>query len=254
MASQSEIGNRKSGSDLQSLCEAGQRHLVATDYLAAEAALVEAERIAWDARDWDTLSRLYMPLQEARRQRRQRSGEGVVKLDLVAKSQSDALDPEVIAKQYPHGQLLVAGCASIEPAKRLRAIAREKRLYVETYLAASYRAGDAIVVAIVPTDDVALPPDDGRSIDRLVASLPPHSVVMPLADLPSGSTAGTDATYARTMALWEQLHAPFLALAESTRDPVERMKAYRRTIEVDYACEIAHQHLSATAGVLRGKR
>lgn len=239
--------------DIQTLCEQGQRALISTDYLAAEASLVEAERLAWDARDWDTLSRLYMPLQEARRQRRQRCGEGVVKLDLVARSNADSIDADAIARRHPHGQLLVAGWASIEPAMRLREIARAKRLYVETFLAAAYRAGHDVVVAIVPSGAVALPPDDGRGIDRLVASLPPHTLVLPLNDLPTGDQPGTDATYARTMALWEQLHAPFLALAEATRNPIERMKAYRRVIEVDYACEIAHQNLSRTAGELRGQ-
>jgi hypothetical protein len=242
-----------SSAPLQQLCEQGQRHLLATDYLAAERVLIQAEHAAWASRDWDTLSRLYMPLQEARRQRRQRCGEGIVKLDLVAQSSADVRDAEAIAKQFPHGQLLIAGWASIEPAKRLRAIARERALYVETYLAASYPAGDAVVVAIVPTEDVALPPADGRSIDRLVASLPPHTVVLPVRDLPAGQQQGTDATYASTMSLWERLHAPFLALATSTRDPEQRMKACRRTIEVDYACEIAHQDLSRTAGELRGR-
>ena len=30
-------------------------------------------------------------------------------------------------------------------------------------------------------------------------------------------------------------------------DPVRRMQAYRATIEVDYACELAHQKLSDVA-------
>ena len=38
----------------------------------AEQLLMQAEHDAMHAADWDTLARLYMPLQEARRQRRQR--------------------------------------------------------------------------------------------------------------------------------------------------------------------------------------
>lgn len=220
---------------------------MATDYLAAERALEAAEQIAWQASDWDTLSRLYMPLQEARRQRRQRCGEGVVKLDLIARASGDSVDPDAILAMYPHGQLLVAGWGSIEPAKRVRAIAAEKKIYVETFLAAAFPVADAVVIAIVPSADVALPPADGRSIDRLMATLPPHSVVVPMGDLPTGEQAGTDETYARTMDLWERLHAPFLALAGATENPLQRMKAYRRTIEIDYACEIAHQNLSKCA-------
>src|SRR5437763_17138410 len=104
--------------DLQSLCERGQELLIATDYLAAEDVLVRAEKLALDGEDFDTLSRLYMPLQEARRQRRQRCGEGVVKLDLVAEFHDHVLDAEQIVRDFPHGQLLVAGWGSVEPATR----------------------------------------------------------------------------------------------------------------------------------------
>src|SRR5436309_8234740 len=94
---------------LQSRCELGQQQLMRTEYLEAEATLASAEADAWAARDFDTLSRLYMPLQEARRQRRQRCGEGIVRLDLIATGQSDIIDGRRIVKDYPHGQLLVAG-------------------------------------------------------------------------------------------------------------------------------------------------
>jgi hypothetical protein len=57
------------------------------------------------------------------------------------------------------------------------------------------------------------------------------------------------------MDLWERLHAPFLAAADNTREPLARMEGYRRTIAVDYACELAHQKLSAVAAELeRGRR
>jgi hypothetical protein len=49
------------------------------------------------------------------------------------------------------------------------------------------------------------------------------------------------------MSIWEQLHAPFLAAADAQVDPLRRIHAYRRAIEVDYACELAHQKLSAAA-------
>jgi hypothetical protein len=238
------------GQDLQSLCDAGQRALIATDYLAAEEVLAQAESLAWNAQDWDALSRLYMPLQEARRQRRQRCGEGIVKLDFVNAS-VPAAD---IVDRYPHGQLLVAGEASIEPALALRTLAHERKLFVEAFLAARYPAGNSFVIAIVPTADVALPPSDGRSIDRLMATLPPFSIVLSPNEIPRGERPGTDATYAETMALWERLHAPFLAHAEATADPVRRMAAFRKAIEVDYACELAHQHLSKVAHVLARER
>ncbi|MFT3785201.1 MAG: hypothetical protein QM770_03425 [Tepidisphaeraceae bacterium] len=240
--------------DLQSLCDAGQRLLVATDYIGAETLLADAERQAWELHDWDTLSRLYMPLQEARRQKRQRCGEGVVKLDLHATTARDVLEPNGIVEHFPHGQLVVAGWGSIEPARQVRQLAKERGLYLETMLAATFPTGDQLVIAIVPTEHVALPPVDGRPIDALIRSLPPHTVVLPASGLVPGERVGDDVTYAETMALWEKLHAPFLAVAEHTTEPVRRMIEYRRVIEVDYACEIAHQNLSKCAHALRGRR
>src|SRR3954453_16710982 len=106
--------------DVQALCEQGQQLLMETRYWDAERTLADAEKIAWEARDWDTLARLYMPLQEARRQRRQRCGEGVVALDLLAEGASEEADPGQIWTHYPHGLLLVAGWGSIQPAVGVR--------------------------------------------------------------------------------------------------------------------------------------
>src|SRR5689334_16680589 len=95
--------------DLQTLCERGSALLMETRYWEAERLLARAEQTAWDARDWDTLGRVYMPLQEARRQRRQRCGEGAVALDLISEGPADDVKPEHVIANYPHGQLLVAG-------------------------------------------------------------------------------------------------------------------------------------------------
>ncbi len=234
---------------LQQLCFEGQNHLLATDYLAAEASLVAAEKIARLSQDWDSLSRLYMPLQEARRQRRQRAGEGVVKLDLVAHNAMEKLDPDPIARTYQHGQLLAAGFGTIEPAIKLREIAARQRWYLDVFLAASYWVGGEVVVAIVPTDRVKLPEEGEYSIDELTRLLPPHSIVLKLSELP-GEQKGDTQTFAHTMAIWEKLHMPFLSLADQTQLPEARIEAYRQTLEVDYACELAHQKLSDTARLL----
>lgn len=235
--------------DPQQLCEIGQSHLVAMRYLDAEAALTAAESTAFARQDWDTLARLYMPLQECRRQRRQRCGEGTIRLDLLAESEQCQPDPVEIVGRHPHGQLLVAGWASIEPAIRFRELAAQRQLYVETFLAAVYPLnGGATCVAIVPTTEVALPPAEvGASVDHLIALLPPFSVVLARSELPSGAKPGDTHTFAFTMALWERLHLPFLAAADQTRDLKQRVHACRRAIEVDYACELAHQRLSDTA-------
>jgi len=241
--------------DLQAQCERGQQQLIATDYLAAEQTLAAAEQIAWERSDFETLSRLLMPLQEARRQKRQRCGEGEVRLDLIADGATDHIDGRRIIENYPHGQLLVAGWASIEPALKLRELAQQQQLYVETFLAAVYPIGAGRVIAIVPTQDVHLPNSNVNSIDDLVRRLPAHSIVLPESELPKGSRKGTTETFAQVMAMWERLHAPFLAAADMQVDPLKEIEAYRQTIRVDYACELAHQKASTIARELaRAKR
>jgi hypothetical protein len=241
--------------DVQAICEQGQQLLMETRYWEAERTLAQAERIAWEARDWDTLARLYMPLQEARRQRRQRCGEGVVALDLLAEGPSDQIDPEHVFSNYPHGQLLVAGWGTIQPAIGVRDLAARHGRYVETFLAATYPVGGGRAVVIVPTRDVALPSADRDwSIDELIPNLPAHSIVLAESELPRGIRKGTTQTYAEVMALWERLAAPFLAAADSSVDPIARVVGYRQTIRVDYACELAHQHLSDLAKTMDRQR
>jgi hypothetical protein len=241
--------------ELQSLCDEGQQQLQRMEYLACERTLERAEQLALAREDFDSLARLYMPLQEARRQRRLRCGEGVVRLDLFAEGPDHVLDAGQLIEQYPHGQLLVAGWRSIEPAAAFRQLQRERQLYVETYLAAVYPVGAGRAVVIVPTADVAAPSGSSDSIDELLRRVPPHSIVMSESDLPRGEQRGTTETFAHTMSIWERLHAPFLAAADMQVDPIQKIHAYRRTIEVDYACELAHQKLSdAARQVVRQRR
>lgn len=222
------------------------------EYLQAEQTLCSAEEISLEQRDFDTLARLYMPLQETRRQRRQRCGEGIVRLNLVAEDADDHLDGQRVVENYPHGQLLVAGWGSIAPAIKVRELQKQQGLFVETFLAAVYPVGDARAVVIVPSDAVALPDATPRMIDELISLLPHHALVYHINELPAGPQQGTWQTYAYVMSMWERLHSPFLAQADMTRDPMARIQAYRNTIHVDYACELAHQRLAITAmGVAR---
>jgi hypothetical protein len=233
--------------DLQAQCELGQQQLMATEYLKAEKTLAEAERVAWGEGDFETLARVYMPLQEARRQRRQRCGEGEVCLDLWAQSETDDIDGRRVLENYPHGQLLVAGWGSIEPAVKARRLAAEQEMYVETFLGAVYPVGVGRVVVIVPSEDVRLPEVGAGSVDELIKKLPAHSIVMGEGELPKGSRRGNIETFARVMGMWERLHAPFLAAADMQVDLSRKIEGYRQTIRVDYACELAHQRASGAA-------
>jgi len=237
--------------DLQTQCELGQQLLMDTRYIEAREALTAAEAVAFQLQDFDTLARLYMPLQEAHRQIRQRCGEGYFNLRALAADSTEALDFEAILHDSKAGQFLVAGWANIEPAKRFREIAKAKLLYAETFLAAVYPlVGGAKVVAIVPTQDVALPDASPRSIDALIKLLPPHTVTLAIDQLPPPQPKGNTQTFGYTMNLWEQLSAPYLAAANIERDPIRKMEMYRKTIAVDSACELAHQYLSDCAAKL----
>jgi hypothetical protein len=241
--------------DLQDLCEQGQSLLMETRYWDAERALARAEKIAWESRDWDTLARLYMPLQEARRQRRQRCGEGVVALDLISTGPGDNVDPHHVVTNFPHGQFLVAGWGTIQPAVDLRKLAEERGLYIETFLAATYPVQAGRAVVIVPTADVAVPAaEHDWSIDSLMGQLPAHCIVLNETQIPQGSRKGTTQTYAEVMALWERLAAPFLAAADNATDPIVKAVGYRQTIRVDYACELAHQRLSNVAAEMDARQ
>ena len=237
-------------SPLQDLCEAGQSLLLQTRYLEAEHVLAEAESLAWHGRDYDALARLYMPLQEARRQRRQRCGEGVVCLDLIAQDEHDTLDGQHVVENFSHGQLLVAGWGTIGPALRVRQLQAEHGLYLETFLAAAYPVEGGRAVVIVPAAGTALPAAEPRTLDQLRSVVTPHCLVLREDQLPRGSRRGTWQTYAQVMALWESLHAPFVAAADREADAARRIEGYRRAIEVDYASELAHQKLSDAAKAL----
>jgi hypothetical protein len=228
---------------LQDLCQRGQELLMQTNYLAAEAMLAEAEQIAWDAKDWDTLSRLYMPLQEARRQKRQIALEGTIRLSL----HHPHLSVEQFLRDYSQGEFLLAGAGEIAPAIELRAAARGK-LYLEAFLAAAYTIGERQAVVIVGLENSSLPaPAEIRNIDQLLHRLPVHSVVLMDTEL-------TEQTASCVMALWQRLHLPYLAAADAEVDPVRRMAAYRQTIQVDNSCELAHQKLADVAARISRKQ
>lgn len=234
--------------ELQEQCELGQQELMRTNYVEAERILADAEAAAWEQQDWDTLARLYMPLQEARRQRRQRCGEGDVVLDLAAEGEHDRVEGRHVVENYPFGQLLVAGWGSVEPAAEVRRLQREHELYVETFLGAVYPTDDAgRVIVIVPFELDKLPAPAGGTLSELEALLPRHSLVYQPSDLPAGPQRGNARTFSLVMGIWERLHTPFLRAAEAEFDPMRKIEKFRRAIQVDYACELAHQHLSALA-------
>lgn len=233
---------------LQEQCLAGQQLLADQEYIEAEQTLLRAESDAVKHRDWDTLARLYMPLQEARRQRRQRTLQGPVCLDLISEGPDDHIEGRHILENYPHGTLLVAGWGTIEPALQTRKLQVRFKLYVDVLLGAVYPLiGGGHVVVVIPHEHAILPQVCPRRISEISAVMPAHSLVFGAAELPDGPRHGTPELIARLQGWWRQLHWPFMVDARDTRDLRKRMNAYRKAIEVDYGCELAHQELSDTA-------
>jgi len=108
-------------------------------------------------------------------------------------------------------------------------------------------AGAGQIMAIVPSDDVALPVAEPRAVDDLMRRLPPHCIVLGVDELPTGSRKGDSTTYAEVMAMWERLHAPFLAAADQEAEPLRKIDAYRKVQRIDPGSELAHQKASHIA-------
>lgn len=215
-------------SELQDICRRGQLELMETRYLEAARTLARAERAAWESRSFDTLARLYLPLQEARRQIRQRCGEGAVRMHVFQSSPAESIAAEQVLRETPHGQLLVAGWGTIEPALEVRRLAAQQGLYVETFLG-SVEAGGTLI-EILPVERW-----DGDCL------------ILKTYEIPQDAPVGNAESFAGVMALWERLHTPFLLAAKKEADPILRMQVYRFTLEVDPACELAHQYLAEIA-------
>jgi hypothetical protein len=236
---------------LNQLCEQGQVELIETRYLDSAATFARAEQIAWDAGDFDTLSRLYLPLQEARRQIRQRCGEGAIRMRCLATG--PATPPEVSAcTNIQQGFALAAGWADASASASVRDSFLKSKKYAEAFLGAVFPDEQGQPLIILLPSPIRLTPEP-RPKAELISLLPPHSLFLTPDELPPDRDLGSADSFAQVMTLWERLHLPFLQIAETQTDPIQKMQAYRQTLQVDPACELAHQHLADTARGLARK-
>lgn len=137
------------------LMERASLKLVATEYLACERLCLEAVKLARAAGDFERLARIMLPLQEARRQRRQIAEDAGT--FLIAGP--DKRDADAILDEHPRGCLLLAD-PSYQPADAdaLNRRARERGCMIEAmcpdqqeltavFCDAMQRRGDAAVAA-----------------------------------------------------------------------------------------------------------
>lgn len=109
------------------MMEQASQALVARRYLLCEQLCLDALRLAREHADFDRYARILLPLQEARRQRRQIAAEAGV--FVLAERR---LDAESILESHPQGCLLLTDPPyAREDERSLTRIARERERYVE---------------------------------------------------------------------------------------------------------------------------
>jgi len=119
--------------------ERASEALARMDYLTCEARCVQALAEARDRRLWRYYARILLPLQEARRQRRQIAAEGTIRLGTGSLGGEpgdwlDQLESGCIVVSPPHGRA---------EATALWQAARDQRRYVEVLLTDSDLTADA---------------------------------------------------------------------------------------------------------------
>jgi hypothetical protein len=110
--------------------ERASQALVAREYLECERLCTEALQLAREAKQFERLGRIMLPLQECRRQRRQIAADhGVVALT------GDRKEPAAVLDAHPQGCLLLTSPPySQADAKMLRDMARQREAMVEVLL------------------------------------------------------------------------------------------------------------------------
>lgn len=157
---------------IDQIMERASQELVRTHYLACERLCLEAMELARETKDFERYARILLPLQEARRQRRQVAIEAGVFV-LTGERQI----PEAILDEHRGGcLLLVSPPYTLEDERAVRRLALERGLLVEAMLfdqeslrqsfeQQMERIGDAALAAI-PRDR---PPTE--QVDMLAAVL-----------------------------------------------------------------------------------
>ena len=171
-----------------------------------------------------------MPLQEARRQRRQRCGEGVVALDLIAQGpHDDRRRPtdrgEFSARAAARRRVGVdrAGGSGSAPSGGARAVRRDVSRGGRIPSAARRRSSSCHWTMRNCRRAISTRSRTWKSSCRN------HSLVAERSAIVNGQRKGTPQTFGEVMALWERLHAPFLAEADAERDLVRQIERYRLT-------------------------
>lgn len=216
--------------DLTAMMEAASAKLVAMEYLACEAACLDALAAARAQQDWRQYARTVMPLQEARRQRRMIAADAVVQL-----GSAEGYDAETFG---------AAGCVVLtHPDHEERALAT---------LDAARRDGGHVEVLFADN-----PADAARwtlrSFEGPEVSVEVHAPLEALRNAPlhPDETNGTGVTPRHWFVnASEALGDAALALVEAPRGSRERVEQLEGFITACGDHELLHQALFDAANAL----
>jgi len=158
--------------NIDTLMERASQALIDTDYLTCERLSLEALDLARKANDFERIARILLPLQEARRQRRQIAEDA----GTFVFGQPRQTPQQMLDAHDTGCLLLISPPYEQQDADALRKIARERGAMVEVlcldgeeltaaYCDAMERAGDAIVAQATAGHDGA------QLVDALLAQL-----------------------------------------------------------------------------------
>lgn len=230
---------------IDALMEQASQQLVRRRYFEAEAACLEALRKAVAIRDFDRIARITLPLQEARRQKR----------DMAV----EAGDVFIVDSEIPSGKKLVPGCYLVSPprvgvdGRALREAADKKHVpIVVTVREPATREGLWPVVAVGPvTIRVKVKPPLVAAAPRPRAKTPKKSA-KPAKTAPSAPEPSERSVPALPPSEWfiyanEQLGDAAIAEVGDGAQPASRVGALIEYLEAHPDHEKLHQRLEEAA-------
>ena len=140
------------GQQIDQIMEQASDALAGMAYLRCEKLCLEALRLARQAKDFDTLGRIVLPLQEARRQRRQTAVEAGLHV-----MGPPSMDPQEICRIHPVGCLLLLDPPYTDADQQaIRQLAFDRQLYLEVLRFDESRLGQCFEEQMERVGDAAL--------------------------------------------------------------------------------------------------
>ncbi len=217
------------------MMEEASQALARMDYIACERLCQQALDAARRDGDWWTYSRILLPLQEARRQRRINASEGVLRLG----STSLPVDIGEWADQLTCGSIVLTRPHKVEHARALLERAREEGRYVEVLLAECSADSPTWRVVSFMTPDPSVTTAPAPPAEWRDKWLTPAGMAAVACENQHPSDYFLDLT--------EALGDQVIAAAMAEDDPMKQFERLERGLEVLTDHEKLHQRLTEAA-------